>query len=362
MSTKNKPKLVGILRNENPESAKNWIKACEDYNINYKVIDLSSAYWLEKVLAENFDFFLLKPSGRYEHHKTMYDERTYIISEVLGFKTFPSFKENLLYENKKILSYYLAAEDIPHPQTWVFYNFHEAKQFIENAAYPFVAKTTIGAAGSGVKFLINKAAALSYIKTAFKGKGIRRRFGPNRIAGNPKKWFIKALNSPRYLVKKLKYYFEVQQNAQKNFVIFQEYIPHDYEWKLVKVDESYFAHKKIKVKDKASGSKKKEFGMPDLKLMDFVHTLCEKHDLNTVDVDVFEHEGKYLVNEIQCIFGIPFGYLMKVDNESGRLRKIAGEWKFEAGDFTKNDCYNLRLLSALKLFGYGDIKNAEKNL
>lgn len=341
---------IGILRNERPDSAEDWIKACESRNISYTVIDLSSNSWLEQVLRDKYDFFVLQPSGYYERFKTMYDERLYIICNVLKLKTFPSYAESLIYENKKVLSYYLQSRMIPHPKTWVFYSFNEVQEFVAQSIFPIVAKTSIGASESGVKIIRTKDAAFKYISIAFKGKGINRRFGPNRVTGNPKKWIKKTIASPKYFINRLRLYFEVLSNAQFGYVILQEYIPHDFEWRIVKIGESYFAHKKIKVVDKASGGKVKQFGFPDKAVIDFVDDLCEKNQLNSVCVDVFESANGYLVNEIQCIFGIPYGYLMKVGDEIGRLRKINDEWEFEGGDFTSNNCCDLRLDTALLMF------------
>ena len=352
MANKDKPNLIGILKTNNPDSAKNWIRACQDLNINFKVVDLFSSSWLDAILSDKFDFFVIFPPGIFEHNKNMCDERLYVIKNTLDYNIFPSYKESLIYENKKMLSYFLQASNIYHPKTYVFYKYNEAKEFIARHEYPFVAKTSIGATGSGVKIIEDSSSAKAYIKSAFKGKGIRRRTGPNRVTGSPIKWFKKAIDSPKYLMNRLKLYFKLYKHVQKHYVIFQEYIPHDFEWKCIKIGKSYFAHKKIKIGNKASGSKIKEFGMPDLKLMDYVKKLCEQNNFNSVDVDLFEHNGKYLVNEIQCVFGIPYGYLMQVDGQKGRLIKKDNRWHFEEGDFTINECCNLRLITALKQYGY----------
>lgn len=334
---------VAILRNELPDSGNDWIQACRNKNLAYDLIDLSAADWFERITARSYDFVLLYPSGNFERYKTMYDERVQIVCNQLGLKAYPGYDECIIYENKKMLSYFLQCRSIPHPRTWVFYNYDEAVAFCNQTDLPFVAKTAIGAAGSGVKIIKDTATALSYVKLAFRGKGIKRRFGPNRVTGNPKKWFTKALHSPSYFFRKLAQYLEVNSNAQFGYVIFQEYIHHDYEWRIVKIGDSFFAHRKMKVMDKASGGKVKTFGMPDNAVMDFVEGICRKNALQFVCVDVFESPGGYLVNEIQTVFGIPYGYLMKVGDEVGRIRKLNGVWTFEAGDFTSNHCFDLRL-------------------
>lgn len=342
--------FVGILRNERSDSGLDWIKACESKGIRYQVIDLSSSDWLEQILGNNYDFFVLQPPGNYERYKTMYDERMHIICNELKLNTFPSYTECLIYENKKMLSYYLQSMMIPHPKTFVFYNYIEANEFLARSKYPIVAKTSIGASGSGVQIFRNKSEAYLYIRKAFKGNGISRRFGPNRVTGNPQKWIKKTLKSPKYFINRLKLYFEINKNVQLGYVIFQEYIPHDFEWRIVKIGESYFGHKKIKVIDKASGGKVKEFGFPDCAVLNFVDDICIKNNFNSVCIDVFESDSGYLVNEVQCIFGIPYGYMTKVGDDIGRLVKIDNKWTFESGVFTTNECCDLRLETAIKMF------------
>jgi hypothetical protein len=257
-------------------------------------------------------------------------------------------------------SYYFDAKNIPHPKTWVFYSHQDAKSFIQKAKYPFVAKTSIGAAGSGVKIIRSIKEAKAYIHQAFKGKGIRRRFGPNRNTGSPKKWAAKTIKSPSYFIKRLRHYLGIHSDPQFGYVIFQEYIPHTFEWRVVKIGDSYFAHKKMVVKGKASGGKVKEFGFPPESVLNYVKALCKEHNFHCVCVDLFESERGYLVNEIQCVFGIPYKYLAKVGDDTGRFIQKEGAWVFDKGDFTVNEACDLKLETAIKLFSHGEEDNLDK--
>ena len=180
--------------------------------------------------------------------------------------------------------------------------------------------------------------------------GIRRRFGPNRKTGSPKSWLIKAIKSPDYLVKKLKQYYERNKDVQKGVVFFQEYIPHDFEWRCVKIGESYFAYKKLKIGDQASGSSIFEYGPPPLELLDFTRELCEKHSFNFMAVDLFHNNNGIYVNELQTIFGHKNPYICKVDDKPGRYVFQNNQWIFEPGDFNTNESYDLRLKVALELY------------
>lgn len=345
------PALIGILKNEEANSALKWEKACEKQNVPFKTIDLTQSDWFEQITSEPFDFFLIKPPGKIEGYKTLYDERLYIICKVLGFKTYPSFEECYIYENKKLLSYYLQAKNIPHPQTHVFYDRDEALAFLHKHSLPLVGKSSIGASGSGVAVLRDVQKAESYAKRAFSNKGLKRRFGPNRVTGTPKKWLKKALNSPSYFTSRMKEYLTIYGDGQRGYVILQEYVPHDFEWRAVRIGDSYFAHKKIKYGDKASGSKGIDYVDPPHSLLNFVKELCEQNSFTCMAVDLFETaQGGYLVNELQTIFGHVQDYILSVDNKPGRYRFLHNCWVFESGDFNSNESYDLRLQNALELF------------
>lgn len=341
---------VGILSDGSDESVKKWMVACDKRGVNYEVIDFLSHDWMQKVMSKPFDFFLARPHGIFEHLKTAYDERLYVLNEVLKMSVFPSYHEVFFYENKRFLSYFLEAKQIPHSKTYVFYDRKEALAYLERAIFPIVAKTNIGASGSGVEVIRGESDAKKYILKAFGRKGIRRKSGPNRVTGSPKKWFIKAINSPDYFVSKVRSYLKVSQSRQRHYLLFQDFVPHDFEWRVAKIGESYFAHKKIKVGDKASGSKGIDYVNPPLELLDFVRYICMSNGFNFMAIDIFEDgQGGYLVNEMQCIFGHEQPYIMQVDGIVGRYVFNNG-WCFEAGDYNNNESYDLRLDVAIKLF------------
>jgi hypothetical protein len=84
-------------------------------------------------------------------------------------------------------------------------------------------------------------------------------------------------------------------------------------------------------------------------LLDFIREITERTGITSVAIDLFDHKGRYLVNEIQCFFGQSDPYQMLVNSVPGRYRFTDGIWKFEAGDFASNACYDLRLEHALKM-------------
>jgi hypothetical protein len=341
-----------ILRNELEDDHILWVKACEEYcdRVDYRVVNLTSNNWLEEIQKLPGDIMLAKPGGLTAPYKQLYDERIYILAYILGYKIFPSPLEIFIYENKRFLSHWLKANNIPHPSTEVFYDKKGALKHSEECKFPFVAKTNIGASGSGVMIIRNKIDAHKYIKDTFSGKGSPQRTGPNLDKGGIIKRGFHYILHPSDITKKLNIYNTKTVNLQKGFVIFQEHIPHDFEWRTVRIGDSFFAHKKLKMGDKSSGSLLKNYDNPPLDLLDFVREITDKYKMYSQAIDVFESDRGYLVNEMQCIFGQSDPYQMLVDEKPGRYKYNQNKWIFEEGDFARNRCYNLRLEFVLNEF------------
>ena len=346
---------IAILKNEDPFDHEPWIKACERHpnRISYQVIEIINQDWLAQVRSLSPQLCLLKPSGRTELYRALYQERVDIIVNDLGIEVFPSFDELRIYENKKFFAYWAQANAIPHPQTWVFYSRKEADEYAVNAVLPLVAKKNIGASGKGVKIIRTTAELLSYIHSAF-NEGIVSQTGPRLEKGKLLSRLLQKLTHPRELANRLHAYKTVAADRQKGYLILQEFVPHDFEWRVVRIGDSLFAHKKLKTGDKASGTLLKDYGNPPLKLLDFVYDHTGRFSFHSVAVDLFECGNSYLVNEIQCIFGQSDAYQMLVDGRIGRYTRINEAWVFEEGDFAANACYNLRLDWALSQLDKAD--------
>ena len=340
----------GIIKNGNDNSHYRWVRSCENLGVDYKIVDIFSNNWMEQIQDSSIDCFLLRPPGEIEREKILFDERLYIISKILGLKTYPSYEEVAIYENKKLLSSYLEAMEIPHPETTVFLNKKEAMNFVDKNVFPLVGKTSIGASGSGVTIIRNKKEALNYIKKGFSNKGVKTRFGPNRATGHPGQWTKKAAKDPKYFLRKIKSYYNRYKNRQRGYIIFQEYITHDYEWRVVGIGDSYFAHQKIKQGEKASGTKGIDYVKPPEKLLDAIRLLSEKTGFKSMAYDLFEDgQGGYLVNEMQTVFGHVQDYICAVNGKPGRYLYQNKQWIFEEGNFNTNESYDLRLKHAIEL-------------
>lgn len=352
---------VGILKNEDPYSHVRWEQAAKNAGVEYFIVDITRNDWLDKITAEKYDILLFKPPGLTSQFKELYDERAYILSEVLKLPVYPTLNEIKIYENKRFLSYYLRANKIPHPETNVFYHKDEAVSFLKSNELPVVAKMNIGAAGNGIKIIRSVEAGEEYINKAFSPEGIVARTGPKVGKVSVTKRLMRLLKEPTYYFNRIKSYRQVRGDAQRNFVIFQKFVEHDFEWRAVVIGDSYFAHKKMKKGEMASNSLMKDYSTPPESLIRFVKDLREKHNLQSQAVDVFEAgNDKYLVNEMQAFFGQSDSFQMRVDGEIGRYYfDTEDNMKFEAGDFNTTESYDLRMQHAIKIVS--ELKKTKKS-
>jgi glutathione synthase/RimK-type ligase-like ATP-grasp enzyme len=339
---------LAILKNEREDDHLDWLEACTNFaeKVDFKVIDLIREDWLENICAEDYDFFLTKAPGRIPYIKQLYDERIYIIHEVLNLPVYPTLNEILIYENKRFLSYYLKTKNIPHPATRVIYDKEEALTFAANCDLPVVAKTNIGAGGSGVKIIKSKNDLCNYIENSFSFKGVKRSFLPNMRKGDYLKRLKKRLGN---IAESVEYFKDKHRAAtidpQKGFVILQEYIQTDFEWRCVVINDSYFGHKKLRsIGDKMSGTSKVSWDLPDEQLLNLLKNIMQENNFWSQAIDLFYNSEKgYLVNELQCFWGSKNPHQMLKDGRPGRFTFKNNRWIFEEGAFNGNNSYDLRL-------------------
>ncbi|HHU80483.1 MAG TPA: hypothetical protein GXZ35_04015 [Acholeplasmataceae bacterium] len=351
MNTSQRIVKLAILKPDSSDVYKNWIKAINEsgLSINYKIINIEKETWLTEISSECFDMVLISPPFVISSKKLLMDERVNFISNVLKLRTYPDSNSFYTWENKRVLNYYLNYFKIPFPNTVCFSIKGEAEDYINSCAYPLVAKVITGAAGLGVRFIKNKNEAKRYIGAAF-SKGVRSKTGPNFRQPKVIKRLWSGFWRKDYIKEKLSEYKSVKNEKQIGCVFFQEFIPHTYEWRCVRIDDSFFAHKKLINNNRASGSLLKGYDKPSEKLLNFVRSVSEIMNITSASFDIFEtSDGQFLVNEVQTFFGQSDSYQMIVDGRIGRYLYINEQWLFEEGDFNKNKSYNLRLEHVLKL-------------
>lgn len=324
---------IGILKSfkELDRLIQSYIDACDELGIEYVVLDLLSDNWIEEIINAKVDGLLVRVKGNIPEHKSMFDERLSIINEDLGIPIYPSKKELFIYENKRMYDYWLTAHNFPHVSTNIYYDKGRALKFIKSAKLPLVFKTNGGASSSGVEI----------IRSRFKAKvNIHRIFG---------------LFDPRLSIGKLNWsrkgIFPIPKFGmiQKHYIIIQEFISIKWEWRIIKIGESYFGHQKLLKGDFASGSDRVGWVEPPKELLFLIKSLCETGNFDSMAMDVLESiDGKFYINEIQSLFGSYLPYQMRVNDIPGRFVFNETDFVFEAGEFNRLGSNLLRVEDFIK--------------
>lgn len=310
--TFNGSKLKVVIFTEGWNMHVDYIKACNDLNISYRLVDIFSANWLEQLNTEDYDLVVFRPSVQYAPWKDMFDNRIRLLSQ-LGTKQLPDELSLWLWESKLRTVEFLKLNEIPAPKSSVFYLEAEANHYVANCSYPVVYKSNIGSGSSGVKILKSKAAARRIIRQSF-NKGIRT-------------------------------YRKHKLDAEHGSIMFQEYLPNVKEWRVIRIGRYYFGFEKIRVGKFHSGSQTFGYGMPPENCLGLVKDITDRFGMHYVDIDVFIDEaGDCSVNEIQPYFGqMGDRELLEVNGNTGRLMFKNDQWVFEQGEFCVNNLCNLRL-------------------
>ncbi len=145
------------------------------YSIDVVTLDLFNREDQQRLLNEEWDGFF----WRAKHDPKFRDlaKRFFsLFDKILKIKTFPSWNDYWIYDDKMAQSFLFQKLNIPTPKTFVFYNKDEALNFIKTKTeFPLIYKASSGAGSSNVGMLKSNQQAKRYIKKAF-GKGIETFF------------------------------------------------------------------------------------------------------------------------------------------------------------------------------------------
>jgi glutathione synthase/RimK-type ligase-like ATP-grasp enzyme len=313
------PYTLGIIK-ELWHGHYHYIAACRELGVAYKVLDISGPDWLRVIDRSDCDAFLVRPSVVVSIWRQMYDERLRVLAHDLGKTIFPSYDEIWFYESKRRMHYWLEAHGVPHPKTWVFYDLSEALAFADRAELPIVYKSDLGSGASGVRIFSTRESLRRHIRRCF-SRGVTS----YRRCRNDKEW---------------------------GFILLQEYLPHALEWRMLRLGNSYFGHQKLKKGDFHSGSGLVGWEDPPRALLDFAREITDRAAFTSMDLDIFETpDRRYLVNELQALFGSYLPYQMRVNDRPGRYvwDQSAKGWCFEEGIFNQNGSCSLRVQALIEV-------------
>ena len=312
---------IGIFTSFASVLTEKAVKACESLEVDYEIVDICSSEWIKNVQSSDCDGFFCPSNAISQELKSIQDERYYFVSQVMHRPIYPDFLGLFLHESKRNMSAWLEINNFPRAKTRVFTDRKEAVEYLENCQYPIVTKANVGAGAAKVVIIKKKRQAIRMAKKCLtRGKASILKPG-FAYKARFKKWFIPTLRDFR--------------NRQKDYFIVQDFVKDvQWEWRILKIGDSYFGHQKLFKGEFASGSGRVGWVAPPVELLKMVRELCIKGGFPCMDADIFEtKDGKYYINELQAVFGSYLDYQMSIDGIHGRFVDKDGEFVFEEGDF-----------------------------
>lgn len=153
------------------------------------------------------------------------------IEQNLHIPVFPNLDTRWHFDEKVAQHYLFEASELPHIKSWVFWNYEEAKKFIETTdEYPLVYKLSCGAGSANVIKLDDKEQALPFVEKMF-NQGVfpytENEYKIKSMEGDKNyPSFIKRVKfGIDYILKKRNPPLPWYYNLQKNYIYFQKFIP-----------------------------------------------------------------------------------------------------------------------------------------
>lgn len=308
---------LGILKSypEIDPLVESYKQACQLCGVDFIVLDLFSDDWIEQIKRSRVDGILVREKANIPEYKEMYNERLWVINKYLGIPIYPSWHELFLYENKRVYSYFFETHGIKTPGTHVFYSKRAASDYLQKNKPPFVFKTNGGSAGSGVTIIRSRSKAYRRVQSIF------GRFNPRMAFGH-------------VAFAKLGGFFPVPKlgMSQRHYVIIQEYIDIETEWRVIKIGETYAGYKRP-LEHGHGSCDLMEYGMPPEELLYLLKDISEKEGFDSLSLDVLVgKDHKYYVTEMQSLYGSFNPYQCMVDGKPGRIVFQDDRFVFEEGD------------------------------
>lgn len=311
---------IGIFSTFSDLYVNSACEACKVLGVDYEVIDILSSNWIELVRNSNCDGFFCLSNCASQEKKTIQDERYYFVSHIMNRPIYPDFTGLYIHESKRNMAAWLEYFGYPHAKTKVFTNKDESIEYLNHCKYPVVIKANVGSAASKVIITNSKTKAKRIAKKCFprKFQSLHSGFAYNVQYDHKLIPFLKDVH-----------------NRQKDYFLVQEFVKDvKWEWRIIKIGDSYFGHQKLLKGNFASGSGLVGWVAPPTELLFMVKDLCEKGGFPCMDVDIFEtKQGEYFINELQCSFGSYLNYQMSIEGKHGRYIFKEGNFVFEEGDY-----------------------------
>jgi len=235
----------------------------------------------------------------------------YIIEKYLKIPTYPNHDTYWHYDDKIAQYFLFEYAQIKKIPTWIFWNYHEAVEFLKNSSYPLVFKLSIGASSENVIKINNLREGLKITNILFK-RGV---FPPLNKDLKTVKTFVKSIQKTFVTILKftyfsffnLHYYLPKNFIPQKNYVYFQKFIDNNpYDIRIWIIGNRAFGGIRYNRHNdfRASGSGFLDYS-PENIPVDAIKTsfrLSNKFNFQTMSYDYLYYNNDILLNEISYCY------------------------------------------------------------
>src|SRR5699024_2397590 len=322
------------------------IKALKEEQVDYTFINLIDDNWLDYFKGQFDGYLIYPPSFPYEW-KNLFFKRLYYINDLIKDRMTPNLQAISIYESKIAMHDFYKANNIPHIKANTFYNLQDALEYSHGCKLPVVVKEDEGSSSVGVNIFKDRKKLIKMIKKSFyfnnqitkklNFKNIKSKLSPY------KKNFNIALNT--------KWNYFPSNTKRVGFIHIQSYEKIKYEWRIIRIGESYFGHKKLEDEEGFhSGSLRKGWGEIPIQILNLVKEVSDKINFDNTSFDLFEtSNGELYFNEIQVMFGVSTEEQLIVNNVPGRYIFRNDNWIFDPGNYSRNGCNNMRIKHLKKI-------------
>ena len=225
-----------------------------------------------------------------------------VIEEVLNIPVWPNYHTRWHFDEKIAQHYLLQALGVPSVKSWVFWNYEEAKKFIENdALFPLVFKLSVGAGAANVMKVDSQKEAFKLLEEMF-CTGIF----PYSVNEYAEKSNIRTKldNTYKYLFRGIQFPLPGYYQVQKDYIYFQKFLPgNDNDVRITVIGDRAFGFIRYNRDGdfRASGSGKIDVDPANIPIeaVKVAHEVSRKNGFQSMAYDFLRDEkGEYLINEI----------------------------------------------------------------
>jgi len=151
-----------------------YAERCKQNGIKTVHIDPICQEWWKQLNAFSPHAIIWRGGQPRPWHDHQLLQRLLLHFDLPDIPIYPPIETHYLYETKILQTRLFQRHGIPHPATYITYDYRQAFDFLSaRKTWPVVIKTSEGAGSSGVYRVHEKKKALAMITAAFKGEGIK---------------------------------------------------------------------------------------------------------------------------------------------------------------------------------------------